>query len=206
MLQETLNLRDRLLFQRDSVDSRVSSTKVEIANLTRKVEVQDKIAETLRFLLNEEIHANLKAIESLLTEGLQTVFHDQNLRVRADVSESRGKVSVDLVTTHDNGDGVVIEGSPLDGFGGAVATVQSVLLRLTLILQRGLRPILFLDETLPALDGKYTMEMVRLLRALSRKLSVDILLVSHNPVVVDAADKAYRVNKIGSTASFEEIL
>lgn len=206
MLQDVLNLRDLLLFQQQNLENRVASTKVEIAALTRKVEVQDKIAETFRFLLNEEIHSNLKAIESLLTEGLQTVFHDQNLKVRADITESRGKVSVDLVTTHDNGNGVVIEGSSLDGFGGAVATVQSVLLRLTLILQRGLRPVLFLDETLPALDGKYSMEMVRLLRTLSKKLSVDILLVSHNPAVVDAADKAYRVHKTGGIASFEEIL
>lgn len=205
MLLDTLSLRDRLMFQKQNLEKRVRSTKAEISALTHQGEVLDKVAETFRFLLNEEIHANLKAIESLLTEGLQTVFHDQKLRVRADITESRGKISVDLVTVQDNGDGIV-EGPSLEGFGGAVATVQSVLLRLTLILQRGMYPVLFLDETLPALDGEYSLEMVRLLRALSKKLGVDILLVSHNPLVVDAADKAYKVVKTGGVASLEEIL
>jgi ABC-type thiamine transport system ATPase subunit len=58
---------------------------------------------------------------------------------------------------------------------------------------------MFLDETLPAFDHNYVVNMGAFLSALCSKLNMDILLVTHNPALVEAADHAYRlVRKNGS--------
>ncbi|MBV6342951.1 hypothetical protein HWQ67_15320 [Candidatus Magnetobacterium casensis] len=162
------------------------------------------MATLLRGLIDREVTLSVQAIERLQTEGLQAVFPDQHLAVKSVVDVQRGKVSVDLVTVQTRGDGVVIEGGGNDSFGGAVTTLQSVLLRILIILRRGLRPVLILDETLPALDGNYVVNVGKFLRLISKQLGIDILLVTHNPVLVEAADRAYRIVRRDGVARFEE--
>lgn len=195
----------RIVGRRDLIRQSVASTRDVIKRLEGDIEELDLVAIAFRSLLDAEILDSIKIVENLQTEGLRTVFHDQDISVRAEVEEQRGKVSVNLVTHQVKG-GQVIEGEGLDGFGGAVVTVQSILLRLIVILQRGLRPILFLDETLPAFDEGYVTDMARFLQALCHKLGVDLLLVTHNPALVDAADKAYKIRREGSAATFREIV
>jgi hypothetical protein len=165
----------------------------------------EKVAELFRQILDQEVTVGVQAVERLQTEGLRAVFEGQDLQVKASVEVSRGKVSVDLVTVQKQDDGSEIEGLCNDSFGGAVTTVQSVLLRIILIIRRGLRPILFLDETLPALDDNHTINTGRFLSTLCKRLGVDVLLVTHNPVLVEAADKAYRIVRKDGIATFEQV-
>jgi energy-coupling factor transporter ATP-binding protein EcfA2 len=152
----------------------------------------------LQSLIDKEVTYGVQAVERLQTDGLRTVFGDQDLSVKSSVDVQRGKVSVELVTVQKLL-GQEVEGVSGDAFGGAVTTVQSVLLRITMILRRGLRPLMFLDETLPAFDHNYVVNMGAFLSALCSKLNMDILLVTHNPALVEAADHAYRlVRKNGS--------
>ena len=141
-------------------------------------------------------------MQCLLTEGLQAVFPDQNLSVVPKVELQRGKVAVDLTTTQVHG-GTTIEGGCNDAFGGAVTTIQSVLLRIFVLLKRGLRPVLLMDETLPAFDGNYVHNIGAFLSLVSKRLGVDILLVTHNPALVEAGDRVYRISRKDGAASFE---
>ena len=168
-------------------------------------EVADLSGGVLRTLIDDEVTLSVKAVEELLTDGLRAVFEDQDLSVRADVDVQRGKVSVDLITVQRQADGTVTEGLSREAFGGAVTTVQSVLLRTIVIVRRGLRPVMFLDETLPAFDANYVGNMGAFLRSMCAKLGMDILLVSHNPAMVEAADRAYRIVKTDGRATFKRI-
>jgi len=80
-----------------------------------------------------------------------------------------------------------------------------VLLRTIVIVRRGLRPIMFLDESLPAFDVNYVNNMGAFLRSLCAKLNMDILLVSHNPAMVEAADRAYRIVNVEGRATFKKL-
>lgn len=169
--------------------------RADVKRLSDDTDLLGHVAEVLRALVDAEITDSVKAVEALQTEGVRAVFADQDLEVRAEIEVQRGKVNVSLVTKQRKENGDVIEGSSLDGFGGAVSTVQSILLRLALIFRRGLRPVLFLDETLPAFDDKYVHNMAAFLKVLCRRLGVDILLVTHNQTLVEAADRAYRIRR-----------
>ena len=181
----------------------VNTTKRAIKDLLNEGELLALVQGALRTLIDQEVTAGVQAVEKLLTEGLQTVFTDQDLAVTSEVNVSRGKVSVDLLTVYTLQEGTVIKGVSNDAFGGAVATVQSVLLRIIVMRRRGLRPLLLLDESLPAFDSNYVYNMGAFLALVCERLGIDILLVTHNPAMVEASHKAYRIVRTKSGARFE---
>lgn len=204
-LKQLADAASRAGARRDAAVASLAEARLAARDLQDRVDLLDLVANLIRTLIDQEITEGVKAIETLQSEGVQAVFDDQNINVRAEIDVSRGKVNVSLVTSQTKEDGTVIEGVSLEGFGGAVSTVQSVLLRLALIVRRGLRPVLFLDESLPAFDERYVLNMAAFLKTLCRKMGVDILLVTHNPALVDAADRAYRIKRDRGFSTFQRI-
>lgn len=197
---------DRAVGQRDILRRRLTDAEVEVRRLESEEELADLAAGLLRTLIDSEVTDGVKAVEELLTEGLQAVFDDQDLSVRADVDVQRGKVSVDFTTIQKQADGSVTEGLSRDQFGGAVTTVQSPILRIVVTLRRGLRPVLFLDETFPAFDNKYVVNMAAFVKTLCERLGIDLLLVCHHqPAMEEAADNAYRIHKVAGEATFRKL-
>lgn len=195
---------DRAIGLRDGVRNKIENTKKDVTRLEADTELLALVTTFLQKILDQEVTIGVQAVERLQTEGLQTVFGDQDLRVKANVEIQRGKVSVDLLTVQGFKDGSEIEGAADESFGGAVATIQSILLRVIILLRRGLRPVLLLDETLPAINHEYLTNTGKFLSALCKRLGMDILLVTHNPALVEASDHAYRlVRRNGSGVKVE---
>ena len=194
---------DRVLGKREGVQTRLSDMSQKIKGLEAEGELLQLVSNVIRSLIDSEINDSVQAVEKLQSEGLRTVFDDQDLSVSASVETQRGKISVELLTSQKLADGTVIEGVSNDAFGGAITTVQSVLMRIIVILRRDMRPLLLLDESLPAFDANYVSNMADFLRALSERLGLDILLVSHNQSLVEGAQKAYQIKKVGGSAKFE---
>jgi ABC-type thiamine transport system ATPase subunit len=182
---------DRVTGLRDGLRARAESARAEVLRLEQEEIVLSQVAAFMQLMIDQEVTIGVKAVEQLMTEGLQTVFADQDLRVRSTVEVQRGKVSVDLLTVQKHGPHEV-EGSPEDAFGGALMTMQSILLRVIIILRRGLRPLLLGDETLPAINHEYLTTTGRFLSSLCKRLGMDILLVTHNPALEEVADHVYR--------------
>lgn len=191
--------------RRQEVRRALGEARMAVTRIENESQLLDHVVALLHALIDGEITEGVKAIESLQSEGVRAVFNDQDITVRADVEVSRGKVNVSLVTSQRKENGDLIEGMALDGFGGAVSTVQSILLRLAILFRRGLRPVLFLDETLPAFDDRYVHNMAAFLKTLCKRMGVDILLVTHNPALVDAGDRAYRIRRDKGFCTFQRI-
>lgn len=190
---------------RDATARRLENTRKGIQDLEAEEEILDLVANLFRTLIDNEVTENVQAVEKLITEGLQTIFEDMDLRVRAQVDVSRGKVTVDLLTVQKQADGTETEGSSLDTYGGSVSAVQSVLMRVIVLLKRGLKPLLLLDESLGAIADHYVPNVGRFLSLLCERLGMDVLAVTHNPTLVETSDKAYRIKKKGGVASFQEV-
>lgn len=190
---------------RDAVQSRLDSIEGEITELETEEELLDVVSALLRTLIDREVNEGIEAVEKLQTEGLQTVFEDMDLKVKSVVDVQRGKVSVDLFTVQTQPDGTVTEAVSTDAYGGSVTTVQSILLRIIVILRRGMRPLLLLDESLGAVAESYVPAVGGFLRKLCERLDMDILAITHNPVLVEQAHKAYRIRKVGNVATFTEL-
>lgn len=190
---------------RDASLKALSSAKVQVATLEAEDEVLSRVADLFRTLIDQEVVDNARTVESLLTEGLQAIFDDLDLSVRTEIEVQRGKVAVDLITVQKEPDGTITEGGSTDAYGGSVSTVQSVLLRIVVLNRRGLRPLLLLDESLGAVAEHYVPRVGQFLSVLAERMGLDVLAVSHNPALVEAASTAYRIQKKDGEATFRKI-
>jgi hypothetical protein len=195
---------ERATALRQAARARKAAVEKDIKTLGDEAELLVLVSSLFRTLIDAEVTTSVQVVERLMTEGLQAVFPDQDLAVRAVVETKRGKISVELLTVQTQGD-TVIEGLSSDAFGGAVSTVESVLLRILVMQRRGIRPLLLLDESLPAFDANYVINMGNFLSLLCERLGLDVLLVTHNPALVEAADRAYRVVKRSGATQYERL-
>jgi len=205
----TANLKsqlERAKTLRDAADNRLKETRQTLKRLNDDLVTLDGVQAIFQKLIDQEVNIGVQAVVQLLTEGLQTVFNDQNLEVKADVAVERGKVAVDLITRQvpslNSSPDDVIEGDCNESYGGSVATVQSVLLRVIILLRRGLRPALWLDETLGAFDPNYVINMGNFLNTLCDRLGMDLLDVTQNSTLLETAKKAYVIKRIDDQAVF----
>lgn len=198
-VDQAVGFRDALVRQNDE-------NQREIKKLQNQEALLGLVAQLLRVLADAEVSTGIEAVTKLQSEGLQEIFDDKDLTLEANITESRGKVSVELFTVDRKPNGMVIKDDPTE-FGGAVQTVESVLLRIIVIMRRGFRPILVLDETLKAVQKNYLDRLVVFLTTMCERIpgGMDILAVSHDPVLIDSAQKAYYIHEErDGSATFKE--
>lgn len=156
------------------------------------------VAEAHAFLValsDKEVSDSAESAQALVGDGVSVVFDDQNVRVMADAARSRGHAAINLLTEHQG-----VRGKSADLFGGSIATVQAVLLRMLVVMRRGLRPFLVLDETLAPLDERYAGNLAEVFAGLCSRLHFDMLVITHSQALYDAAPTAYRVVPSGSAS------
>jgi chromosome segregation ATPase len=194
---------DRLIGARDEIRQRRKTLAAEVRDLEEQAEELELVSSLFRSLIDDEIATAVTAVEKLLSDGLGTIFDDQKLSVEAEVRVKRNKVDLTVWTVQEREGGVITKGLARDCFGGSVATVESLLMRVLVLLKRGLRPVLILDEALAAFDPRYAERIGEFLSALCDKLGMDILMVTHNPTLFQSAQRAYRVRQVGEQAKLE---
>ena len=193
---------NKALGLRDALNQQIEENQAKVTELENEEELLDLVANLVRRLIDGEVTDGVKAVEKLQSEGLAEIFYDQDLSVRAEVEESRGKISVTLLTQRKFKDGTVVEGIADQSFGGSVLTMQSILMRATVLFRRDMRPLLLLDETLAAVANKYLDRAAKFLSKLCERLDLDIFLISHDEALINAAKNAYIVSDTGGKASF----
>lgn len=187
----------RLQAIRDQTQEDLSDKKAEVRRLSDLVDKLTKTEELLRALMDAMVVDQVRAIEGVVTEGLQTIFHDQDLRLEAEIGTKYNKVSIDFYLRQGSPDDPLsIRGKPLESFGGGPASVSSLVLRVLAILRLKRYPILLLDEALGAVSDDYTEATGAFLRALAAKMGVPILMITHKPAFLDHSDVAYRSQEV----------
>jgi len=203
-----MNLRDRFLSLKtlkESTEKTISKLEEQIISLDNELVLKQEANVLLDRISEDEVSKGIDTYVALLDEGLKAIFPEQEVGLKAEVDKLRGKISVRLKTTFKGSDGLEIESESMDAFGGAVATIQSLLLRVALILKRDLRPLLILDETFAPVDENRIRLLVDFLKVLCERLGMDILCVSHNSILTENADIAYRIKPTANGAVFEKI-
>lgn len=204
-LQGVQNLAHRAEALRETLRHQVTVVEDKIRHHRNEEALLELVSGLLRRLLDLEVTDGIRSVEKLLTEGLADIFFDQNLSVRIETEDSRGKIGVSVVTISKEEDGRIIEGQAEEAFGGSVTTLESLLLRIAVIFRRKMRPVLLLDETMAAVADKYVDRAAIFLSTLSERLGLDILLVSHDSAFVGAAKHAYRIERRDGKAVFRKL-
>lgn len=165
----------------------------ECESIRYYVELHAKCSEIFKKWLEDSINQNIDSIASLITNGLNYIIDDQNLKFKIKQEYKNNRIHMKFVLEQDG-----TEGEPLHSFGGGAAVVISLILRLCIMQRMGLGNLLILDESMVALANAYVPSAASFMRTLSEQMGVNILMVTHNPEFIQNAHLAYEGQKSDS--------
>lgn len=180
---------DRIEAKHDMLANQESEYETEIDESRDEIMVLEKVEHLYKHLLDKYVHRYAESFSEIVTEGLQSIFYDQDLAFDVVVDQKHGKVWVDFETV-ENG----VRGQSLESFGGGVSSVQSLLLRLLVLLKKELARYLILDESLAALSEEYVENAGQFIKKMCRELGVRVLLITHNKAFLEHADNSYEAS------------
>jgi len=200
-LDELNDLHQKLLGSRATILRNQTQKTQELVRLKDDLGELQKVKAVLDDLIKTFIGFQLDKIKEYVSYGLRTVMPDQDLRFECNITTKMNKPWVEFLTV--NADGV--SARALEGFGGSVAQIESLILRVLAILQLKMYPLLLLDESLNAVSDEYLKNLSMLLGELSRKLKIKILLVTHNKDILVHADRIYKATETKSGLRLEDL-
>lgn len=192
---------DRLVGQYESREANRKETASKVAELTQEVSTLTMTDAALTALLTQTSAANLKAIEELVTSGLQAIFDDLALSFHFQVSTERNQQSLTPVLASHG----LAQGPILGSHGGGPAQVVALLLRILSVHRLGLHPLVVLDESLNMLSDQYISNCATFLKGLSARMGITLLLVTHKPAFADEASRAYEIASSPGGAVFKDV-
>lgn len=182
----------RLQALQEKLRSDLAARKLEVEALSLTVEKTTKVEALFRKLLDVMVVKQMQAFDVVITEGLQTIFYDQDLHFESEISPKYNKISIDFYLRQGAADDLIpIRGRPLDSFGGGPTCLASFVLRVLALRRLKKFPLLAMDETLNAVSDDYVDGTGRFLKTLAQEIGFDLLLVTHKPAFLDHADIAY---------------
>lgn len=199
--QRVQALRDksvRLKTLRDRLQQDLQDKRDDVAALSSRIEKLTKVGELFRTLMDMLVVDQVRSVETVVTEGFRTIFHDQELSFESDIGPKYNKISVDFKIREGAKDNPFApRGHPLSSFGGGPASVASLILRVLTVMRLGRYPLFILDEALGAVSEEYSEETAQFLRDLSEKMGIDIMLVTQTQKqsFCDQASLAYRCSQ-----------
>lgn len=187
----------RLETLRDHLARDLDLKRAEVEGLRLRIQKLTMVGELFRSLMDQLVVNQVRTVESVVTEGLNAIFHDLNLAFEANISSRYNKISVDFVFRQGAADDpLAIRGRPLDSFGGGPSAVADLILRMMTLLRLKRKPLLLLDETLGWVSDEYVDSTGQFLRQLAESMNVTLLLVTHKPSFTEHADRAYRCHEV----------
>lgn len=184
----------RIQALRDQVREELDTRCQEIDKLSVRIDVLAKVGELFRALMDKLVMSHVRSVESVITDGLRSIFFDQTLTFEAEIATRRDRICIDFFIRQERGTHVV-RGRPLTNFGGGPATIASFVLRLLVLMKLKRAPMLFLDETLSAISPEYIDQTGLFLKKLAASTGTPILLVTQQHAFIDSASVAYTASE-----------
>lgn len=174
---------------------RLAAVSSEIESLGTAVEDLEKIHGVITLYAQLTQENFLQQVESVVTQGLQAVFEDAQMRFRMDQRVSGKRLEVKFYLTTGEGENT-LETGIMDARGGGVAAVVGFLLRVALMLLTPTqRKLLILDEAFAQLSAEYLPNLSEFISQLTERTGIQVLMVTHSPELTADADVVYEVSQ-----------
>lgn len=170
---------------RDTRERALEEMRSDAVRLREEAAEYGRAHTVLSMLMEKRSKKNTGEMDKLVNFGLRTVFSDRDITMKTELSDTGKRVLFKMSTY--SGDNKAL----MDDHG-SVSVIQSLLLRVLCIIKLKLPRVLFLDETLAAIDATYINDAATLLTELAQRLNFDICIATHNPGNVKA--RVYRGN------------
>jgi len=175
----------------------LTSKEAEVVELSATIERLCRVEVLFRALMDLLVHKQVQSVEAITTEGLQTIFYDQDLHLESELSTKYNQVSIDFLFRQGSKDDPrMVRAKPLENFGGGPASVVSLILKVLTIQRMKRLPLLVLDESLDAVAEEYIEGTSQFLSKLASRLGLNLLLVTHKTSFADHADHAAQCREV----------
>jgi len=197
-MDEKIFIKELANIKRDAIKKRDSKLYLEqrLAILQQSISVAEsrlRAAEKARIVIQEvakSVQQNLEFhIENIVSSSLDAVFPDP-IKFVVRFESRRGKSECDLLF-EENGN----EYSPLDDSSFGSVDVASCTLRLSVWCLDKNRPTMIMDEPFRHVSPDMQHKVSDMIKMVSEKLGVQILMVSHAEDINVAADRIFNVGK-----------
>jgi len=184
--------RDLLVQQKSDSDKRAIEMSQEIVELEEARVVVNSVLQATQITISDYI-------ESVVSTLLQVVFGDSfAFKVVYELKRNQSEAHLYILE-----DGEMYE--PKGECGIGALDVAAIGLRLGLWALRGdlTRKTFFLDEPAKCLSKDMLSKFGEVLKKCSEMLKVQLIVISHDPALIEAADKAFRVSKRNGISEVE---
>ncbi|MCS1351226.1 ATP-binding protein [Mechercharimyces sp. CAU 1602] len=183
--------------RRDAKRETLAGMLADIEQEIKEKQVQLDLYESVRLLLQESSdYARKQAkeqIETLVTNALQFIFGSA-FRFEIELTEHSGKPWAEFYVVTE-WEGQEIRNKPQDARGGGIVDITSLALRIAMVETFDPRPQgpIILDEPGKHVSSEYVMNMLEFLQSTGRMFDRQMILVTHNPHLTEAADQVFHV-------------
>lgn len=180
--------------RRDQLQSMLDSEKQSLAESQENLCRQEKAQAIIQTVAQQTQQQLEYHVSELVTLAMQAVFEDP-YEVKLEFVQKRKKTECEIWFERD-GERV----HPLTSAGGGAVDVAALALRLSLwcLHYPRTRPVILLDEPLRFLSVDLQEKASIILRELSHRLGLQLIIVTHEEELQTAAHKTFRVTKSGA--------
>jgi hypothetical protein len=177
----------------DELRSRKQELEAEINSLVDEQVLLQETHEVLKLLLDKMSHENVGQIEGLVTFGLKSIFGHvyEDIRFFFKKSVKRDLLHYEPMLSVDG-----VEASLDDSFGGGMLCVISFILRLIVVTNLGLYPLIVGDEIFAGVSEEFQKPCSEFLRTMAERMGCDFLLVTHQEQFAENAHVRYKCHKV----------
>ena len=176
----------------DSLRSVVSTAQDKTEALTDLKRTTASAKAVLEKVSSREAENVQMAVSNLVTSGLQAVFGPfYAFVIEPKIERGRPSVNMFVKVAGRTQDEEEHDSDIVNSHGGGLAAVISFLLRVVVISLEGGK-LLIADEPFSHLSAEYVPRMASFLRDLVDQTGIQMILVSHESALAEAADKTYR--------------
>lgn len=163
--------------------------KNEIEKNKIKLENLKKAIEYLQYIAGETQKQVSIYIEDIINLALDTCWPDR-YKFKVEFVSKRGKSEAELYLLH-NG----IKVKPSEATGGGVMNMIAFALSIAFYSLGKSDNVLILDEPFQRLSKENQPRAGKILKNLSKKIGLQMLIITHNDGIIEVADKLYKVER-----------
>lgn len=176
--------------QREQITKSLSTTTSDITSLKADLILHEQAREVIRTVgmnTQKQLQYHISDIASL---ALNAVFENP-YELKVDFVQRRNKTECDILFVRDG-----MELDPLTASGVGAVDIASFALRIASWSMQ--RPhtmnTIILDEPMKCLSAEYHERASQMIKEVSDKLGLQILMISHNETLAASADRTFRVS------------
>lgn len=185
----------------EQLKGRKSVLEEKLQSILNNIDVLEQVRLLLQKTAEFTRERSRQQIEQLVTNCLQYIF-DSNLEFKIEISESRGRPEAEFFVVS-NIDGDKIKTRPQEARGGGIVDIISLALRVAMLQSSApdIEGPLILDEPAKHVSEEYIVHVAEFLKQVNIMFGRQIIMVTHNRHLGEAADRVFRVELIGNKSN-----